>query len=376
MLQEQGDGGMRFRIGKFALAIGVITTVIAGCGGGDPVASAPMPQRANAANPALANPLDAADVLMDVAEGRYSQYFPAHIASQSLPPFAYRFYPATGIYLGVVVTGGTQYPLGGVYVMGGAFGSSPTYVGMQSAFVNAVDLSFGGSDNGCYDLAAYDAAGKHTVVDSSFGSNPVRTRTVDTLYRGLTAFQGRQAAEVELTTTYAGVFGDDYKYYATRTGDGELTKYGSVDKLNSFSPTGLPTTTSTELTYAQPYVARYFKLAPGESAVETYSSNATATTTFTGTNAPPPTTSTTSRLVREIWTYVGRETLTLPAGTYDTCRFDVLTPASPPYGTAINTQWVIFGTGILVQTRSVFPNSTAAGTTAVGTSVTLNGQKL
>lgn len=138
----------------------VLASALAGCGGGD---AGPARATAAANDPAaaadalagdagsrrralavatsapaalvVADPAAAAEQLLDHAESSFPGYFPGHPATASLPPFAYRYYAATGIYLGVVLDGGTSYTPGGVYVMGGDFGNAPRYVGQVSDFV-------------------------------------------------------------------------------------------------------------------------------------------------------------------------------------------------------------------------------------------------
>jgi hypothetical protein len=52
---------------------------------------------------------------MDYGQRNYPQYFPAAEPTQSAPLFLYRYYPSTGIYLGVVVSANNQgYSPGGV----------------------------------------------------------------------------------------------------------------------------------------------------------------------------------------------------------------------------------------------------------------------
>jgi hypothetical protein len=126
----------------FVLAVS--TLLVAGCGGGagvNPVdASATPPAtvamlRARIAAAASVAPQQAADQLMDFAEAHFPQYFPEHVDDSSTGPFAYRYYAATQTYLGVVVADGSAYQTLGVYVMGGAFGNSPYYVGPLTAFI-------------------------------------------------------------------------------------------------------------------------------------------------------------------------------------------------------------------------------------------------
>lgn len=89
---------------------------------------------ATAAAQAVDTPTAAAQ-LLDYAEAQLPGYFPTREATQQLAPFAYRFYPDTGIYLGVVLADGAGYPAQGVYVMGGPFGSAPMAVGQLTDYV-------------------------------------------------------------------------------------------------------------------------------------------------------------------------------------------------------------------------------------------------
>ncbi|MBL8360413.1 MAG: MoaD/ThiS family protein [Rubrivivax sp.] len=66
--------------------------------------------------------------LLDWAEARYPELFPGRQANQELPPYVYRYYPATGNYVGVAGSS--------VYVLGPVAGSSttPAYVGEIQSF--------------------------------------------------------------------------------------------------------------------------------------------------------------------------------------------------------------------------------------------------
>lgn len=78
--------------------------------------------------------------LMNFGERNFPQFFPDRTATLSSPPFLYRFYPRTGVYLGVVVQPGLGFTMDGVYVMGGPFGSAPMYVGQLTSFINPNNL--------------------------------------------------------------------------------------------------------------------------------------------------------------------------------------------------------------------------------------------
>lgn len=87
-------------------------------------------------------PEEAARQLMDFAEKQYPEYFSGAATAGTLAPFVYRYYPASGTYLGVVTAGGTSYVNGGVYVMGGVFGTAPSYVGQLMDFITPLGPAF------------------------------------------------------------------------------------------------------------------------------------------------------------------------------------------------------------------------------------------
>lgn len=78
---------------------------------------------------------DATKQLLDYAEKSvYSGYFPSSQPTQTFQAYRYRYYPETGVYLGVADgTNGTVEA--GVYVMGGPFGTTPTYVGALTSYI-------------------------------------------------------------------------------------------------------------------------------------------------------------------------------------------------------------------------------------------------
>ncbi len=81
-----------------------------------------------------ASPADAIEQLLNFGEASYAMYFPKHTDTLTFQQYRYRYYPDTGVYLGVADgTGGTTD--GGVYVMGGPFGTTPTYVGQLTSYI-------------------------------------------------------------------------------------------------------------------------------------------------------------------------------------------------------------------------------------------------
>lgn len=367
------------RAKKHLLALAV-AAALAGCGGGEdtasvmpaaPQAAAPMSALA-AQSPAASTvaPEEAARQLMDFAESTFPAYFPGHKTTQSLAPFVYRYYPETGIYLGVVVTAGGGYELNGVYVLGGAFGASPLYVGPLTTFITPVGSGTGtgtGANNGCYDLALGDTQGTRSVVAYTYTGTITGTQTVTSVVGGIGTFEGVQARETAATTTGSNTIAGttvalntENKYYFNRTGDSELTQYGGVTTATS-SVAGFNILTTIKSVFSPPWVSRQFTLGLGESLTETL--NSVITTTISGFGAPVVTPSNFS--YTSTTKYVGRETITVPAGTYSTCKFEV-TSGSP---STLTTNWSIVGNGLLVQTVS-------GGQTIKATSVQLNGSAI
>lgn len=124
-------------VARFLSAL-FIVLMVAGCGGGaEPSAAATSAVlgalRDHAASAPASSPLEAADELMDFAERAHPEFFPGHRATGFSSPFSYRFYPQTGVYLGVAIEN-SAYAVNGVYVMGGDFGSEPVFVGLVSSF--------------------------------------------------------------------------------------------------------------------------------------------------------------------------------------------------------------------------------------------------
>jgi hypothetical protein len=116
--------------------------LVAGCGGGSPEPEAFSPQvlAATVAQAAATSITSAAaaELLLAKGETDFHSLFPVHTTTLTSGPFAYRYYPTTGMYLGVVITPNPTYTLNGVYVVGPGFGSlsNPTYVGLLTQYVS------------------------------------------------------------------------------------------------------------------------------------------------------------------------------------------------------------------------------------------------
>jgi len=77
--------------------------------------------------------------IMDAAQQQFSQFFPSSQTTQTLDPWRYRFYPQTGIYLGV------NQGDSAVYLLGGAFGDSIYTVGSVDSVLTMLGVQEGGT---------------------------------------------------------------------------------------------------------------------------------------------------------------------------------------------------------------------------------------
>jgi hypothetical protein len=354
---------------------------LAACGGGSestPSTSATPQSVASAmrAGPPLlstaaVSPTDAANQLMDAAEAGYPQFFPSHQPTQSFAPFLFRYYPETGIYLGVVVTANSFYTLNGVYAAGTPFGGldNPTYIGLVTSFITPVDPGTGGTANGCFDLALADTQGTHIVIGYTYSGSITGTESVDTTVGAMTTFEGHSARETTMLTTGSHTSSGQTvavnttgKSYTARTGDAEMTQYGFTSAFST-TASGFTIATTIRTVLAPPYVDRMYGLAVGESATATMSGS--STNTMSGIPGVPDQTTTSPFSTTSTTRYVGQEPVTVPAGTFNACKFEMTTSGS----TDVSTSWFVVGKGIHVKTA-------VTGLTIEATSATVNGAPL
>ncbi|WP_395704217.1 hypothetical protein [Aquabacterium sp.] len=387
------------------IACTAAAVLLAACGGGtEPVAEAPAASRpatlaaapsaapsaavrqlrhalATHARSAAAAPSreQAAEQLFAYAQSSvFAGYFPGNPATQSLPPFRYRYYAATGVYLGVVVSADPGYALDGVYVMGGPFGDSPVYVGPLSQFITPVDPGPGpgpnGPNNGCHDLALLEATGTHIELALQYSGSSSGSVAIDWRVTGPKTFEGQAAVESLIHSTghiasegVESTMDIEARSYARRTGDAELTLFGE-DTLMQVSGGGFQMSTRSHSVNTPPALDQRYGLAVGQSL--TASVTATTTTTTTGLPGVPGTPGTVTDTSTSTIRFVGRESITVPAGRYATCRFETTYADDPD---TLQTSWVIDGKGIPVKTVTAIAGSTEV---QQATAVRLNGQPL
>lgn len=384
---------------------GAAVLAVAGCGAGRDDTSGPtalpatvvteLRARALALNSASAAvaPEEAARQLMDHAESVFAVYFPGHPPTGVLPPFHYRYYPATGVYLGVVVSPSAAYEVLGVYVMGGPFGSEPAYVGPLTSFITPVPPATGpgptGFSNGCLETRDYDpmAPGTRTVqVDRTDGPVPSivtsESRTVGpAVFEGHTAVEFRWAwAEGDHRTGLAdSVWQDiDQRNWSRKTGSGEMTYYGSATAVDRTSPIpggGTVTSSShTRIVNDPPFVDRQGQLPLGGSVTHRVRARTISSSTTTVSGGPvvvPPVVIGPNETVSEgpltTVTFLRRERVTVPLGTFDACVYQY--DYGP--GGGGGQVWIADGRGFNLKSVSVAGGVT---TTTVAIAVTLNGR--
>ena len=119
--------------------------------------------------------------------------------------------------------------------------------------------------------------------------------------------------------------------------------------------------------FTPPSRDKRYSLAAGASATQTYT--ITSTATFTGL---PPINSSQSQT--ETVRYLGRDSVTVPAGTFDTCKFEqtIGTGASA----VTSTQWTAAGSAAGVTVKSVSPGDAGSTTTLELKAGTINGSAI
>ncbi|SFK38675.1 hypothetical protein SAMN05216302_100571 [Nitrosomonas aestuarii] len=80
-----------------------------------------------------------AETVFNWAENSFPEVLPGHKATQNINPWLFRFYPETGVYVGVNITDSN------VYVLGGPWGNNVTIVETLSNMVNLIQNSGGNS---------------------------------------------------------------------------------------------------------------------------------------------------------------------------------------------------------------------------------------
>lgn len=365
------------------LATVAAVLLLSSCGGGDeePVtgASVRKPLAAAPLTVAAVTPEQAATQLMDFAEAQFPQYFPSHQANvdaRPALPLVYRHYAQTGVYLGVVVEANNLgYPLNSVIALGGPAGAAPLYLGLVTDFITPTVPGTAAS-NGCYDmmLSLAEVPGTHTVVVHESDSLPGGLLTTDFTTLGPTTFEGHAVVET-LMRTAGGAFpsglpagGDEFRQYEKKTGPAEITVYGRVATL-TIGGSGFTSTSSSRSVSLPPWVEKGYSVPLGGTVSMSTTDHDVTTTTISVFGVPQLPTVTNTQTARSLTVkFVRREPVTVPAGSFNACVFEMTDPAAP---NELSTTWVADGKGFPLKTVATYQGTVS---TQVTRSIQLNGQ--
>lgn len=92
--------------------------------------------------PAQADLTSDSEQIMNDAEKAFTAFFPSKQATQVVDPFRFRFYPSSGIYLGINQNDA------GVYLLGGSFGNTPFYVDQTDSVIALLISQLDNINNG------------------------------------------------------------------------------------------------------------------------------------------------------------------------------------------------------------------------------------
>jgi hypothetical protein len=229
-----------------------------------------------------------------------------------------------------------------------------------------------GTDNGCYDIHGFlitpGATYTATSTDQQLGQ--ASTTIQETwVAKGQAAFADPPYATSGLEQDITDVFTNPAspannstnvtREFGAQPTNGPTLIYGS----NGTATAASGAVTQGTLLFAPPVVFTVPQLSVGNSVTIAYAG------TYTSTQASKSTSGTIS--YSDTWTFVGFQTVTVPAGTYNTCEFTRSSTQSPD---TLDTYWDTVGYGIRVQSQTI----STSGTQQIqdfqqATSVTVNG---
>jgi hypothetical protein len=230
-------------------------------------------------------------------------------------------------------------------------------------------------DNGCNDFALHDTEGSTITVEyagfsSGIDSSTTTSRTWSLAVGGLTTFEGHEVRRTVVSSSSM-AYGESNsisRVFAVRTGPAETAVYGVEHLTWAADPTQA---TADKQVYASALVDRKFLLASGESVT-------VPSVSILPTAAPvgnPPIGD--RHTAEKTTTYLGREQVTVPGGTFLTCKFEDTYPVPDHIHRATGpdtfTYWLIAGYGIKVKEASkvfLFHDRSEA------VSVIVNGRRL
>lgn len=217
----------------------------------------------------------------------------------------------------------------------------------------------GGSASACYNptLATEGTQITLTYNSTDGGSGGEVDFTDERTVGGNTTFDGRTAQVTTGTTTSTvsgagaadGTSVTDTTTYAQVNASAPSTNAIGVHTESDISAAGASGRVITDSTI-RPGRQMRFDLQAGDSYSQTFTTETTTSTSFGGFPGQETSTSIDSSVVTR---YVGRSTISVPAGTFEVCRFEVETTDSGSGSTAeTSTEYFAVGSGVLVMQQS------------------------
>lgn len=102
--------------------------------------------------PVHADIISDSEQIMNDAQTVYPDLFPSKQATQTLAPYQYRFYPSTGIYLGI------NQDDAGVYLLGGSFGDTPRFLDKTGKVISMLKAQMGDASDIYSRVSATDSS--------------------------------------------------------------------------------------------------------------------------------------------------------------------------------------------------------------------------
>ncbi len=220
-----------------------------------------------------------------------------------------------------------------------------------------------GAGNDCMNFTLAATAGTKTVVvleGTSAGQAGKVSNTYDWTVLGPATFEGQSRTATQSTVTIQALGSGAVTTQSTTdyalidVNSQTITQYGWDSSIKVGNAT-----ISTRFVANPPTVLQKWTLLAGQSTTASWQGTST-----TGAASGPLSGSATDR-------FVGPETITVPAGTYETCRYESVQAAQP---NVTITYWYVKGTAAaFARMDSVSPTSS---TRLEATSITVNGKKV
>lgn len=298
--------------------------------------------------------------LVSWAQGQYASIFGAGTPAEFDIPYEGKNFHvwafSTGAYLGVAD--------GVIYGLGAFTGGQLASFGTVASYTCTVDPALcneppppTGSLNECIDPALVNKpAGFQVKLVYVYSGLLTGEWQIDTEIDGPDNFEGQSAIKVTTKTSGTQSFGG-FNSAATTTVESfeRATSGGLFETLGAITETriagiaipGFPplpdTTTKLKTVYNPAFSNLEFTLAIGQSITQTHNSTTTVLASSTGT---PPVGSVTTGSDTTTWTFEGKESVTVQAGTFNTCRY------KESSGGSTSTTWFIVGKGIPAKSQS------------------------